>query len=108
MLWGARTAASRQRAFGREPEFGEAEPAPGGRTIRGDQGHLILGQRIASQSEVIRAIVSGDRPCCGVPAPPPARPPAGPAPATIGYGRPRPGAWPRSPGTGGKAQLSVG
>ena len=66
MLWGARTAASRQRAFGREPEFGEAEPAPGGRTIRGDQGRSMLGQRIASKSEVIRAIVSGCSRCCGV------------------------------------------
>ena len=32
--------------------------APGGRTIRGDQGHFKLGEHIASQSEVIRAIVS--------------------------------------------------
>ena len=39
---------------------------PGGRTIRGDQGHLMLGERIASQSEVIRAISSGYSPCCGV------------------------------------------
>ena len=29
----------------------------------------MLGERIASQSEVIRAIVSGYSPCCGVPAP---------------------------------------
>ena len=36
--------------------------ALGGRTIRGDQGHLVLGERIAPQSEVIRAILSGDSP----------------------------------------------
>ena len=40
---------------------------PGGRTIRGDWGHLMLGERIASQSEVLRAIMSGYSPCCGVP-----------------------------------------
>ena len=33
------------------------------RTIRGDQGHLMRGERIASQSEVFRAIVSGCSPC---------------------------------------------
>ena len=38
-----------------------------GRTTRGDQGHLTLGERIASQSEVVRAIVSGYSPCRGVP-----------------------------------------
>ena len=38
-----------------------------GRAIRGDQGHLMRGERIASQSEVIRAIVSGHSPCCGAP-----------------------------------------
>ena len=32
---------------------------------RGDQGRLMLGERIASQSEVIRAIASGCSPCCG-------------------------------------------
>ena len=40
-----------------------------GRTIRGDQGHLVRGEHIASQSEVIWAIVSGHSPCCGAPAP---------------------------------------
>ena len=42
---------------------------PGGHTIRGDQGHLMLGEHVASQSEVNRAIVSGYSPCHGVPAP---------------------------------------
>ena len=41
-----------------------------GHTIRGDiRGHLMLAERIASQSEVIRAIVSGCSPCCEGPAP---------------------------------------
>ena len=35
------------------------------RTVRDDSGHLMLGERIASQSEVIRAIVSDYSPCCG-------------------------------------------
>ena len=39
------------------------------RTIRGDQGHLMLEERIASKYEVIRAIVSDYSPCCGGPAP---------------------------------------
>ena len=33
----------------------------------------MLGERIASQSEVIRAIVSGYGSCCGGPAPPKAQ-----------------------------------
>ena len=41
---------------------------PEGRTIRGDQGHLMLEECIASQSEVIRAIVSDYGPLWG-PAP---------------------------------------
>ena len=40
---------------------------PEGRTTRGDYAHLMLGERITSQSEVIRSIVSGYSPCCGVP-----------------------------------------
>ena len=41
-----------------------------GRTARGDQGHSMLGERIAPQSEVIRAMLLEDSPCCGVgPAP---------------------------------------
>ena len=40
-----------------------------GRTIRGDQGHLMPRYRILSHSEVIRAILLEDSPCCGVPAP---------------------------------------
>ena len=38
-------------------------------TVRGDQGRLLLGQRVASKSEVIRAIVSGHSPstACAVP-----------------------------------------
>ena len=39
---------------------------PGGRTTRGDQGHLMLRERVVPQSEVIRAIVLEDSPCCGV------------------------------------------
>ena len=38
----------------------------GGRTIRGGYGHLAIGERIASQFEVIRAIVSGYSSCCGI------------------------------------------
>ena len=38
---------------------------PEGRATRVDQGHLMLEYFIASQSEVIRAIVSDYRPCCG-------------------------------------------
>ena len=45
--------------------------------VRGDHGHLMLGERIASQSEVIRAIVSGYSQCwpsaCTLPAQAPAR-----------------------------------
>ena len=40
--------------------------SPEGRTTRGDQGHLMLGERILPQSEVIRAIVLEGSPCCGV------------------------------------------
>ena len=36
-----------------------------GRRIRGDQRHSMLEERIASRSEVIRAIVSGDSPLWG-------------------------------------------
>ena len=39
----------------------------GGHTTRGDQGHLMLGERIAPYSEVIRAMVLEDSPCCGGP-----------------------------------------
>ena len=31
----------------------------------GVEGHLMLGERVAPQSEVIRAIVLEDSPCCG-------------------------------------------
>ena len=31
---------------------------------RGDQGRLVLGEHIASQPEVIRAVMSGYSPCC--------------------------------------------
>ena len=40
---------------------------------RGDQGHLALMERAAPQSEVIRAIVWEDSPCCEVGRPPRAR-----------------------------------
>ena len=40
-----------------------------GRAFRGDEGHLTLGERIASQSEVIRAIVSGYSPRLWCPGP---------------------------------------
>ena len=45
--------------------------AAAGRTTRGDYGHLMLGERILPQSEVIRAILLEYKysPCCGVPAP---------------------------------------
>ena len=36
---------------------------------RGDYGHLMLGDHNLKQSEVIRAILLKDSPCCGVPAP---------------------------------------
>ena len=36
-------------------------------TTRGGQGHLMLGERIVPQSEVIRAVLLEDSPCCGVP-----------------------------------------
>ena len=35
----------------------------GSAQTRGDPGHSMLGERIASQSEVIRAIASGHSPC---------------------------------------------
>ena len=35
-------------------------------TTRGAQGHLMLGEHIVPQSEVIRAILSEDSPCCRV------------------------------------------
>ena len=47
-------------------------------TIRGDQCHLMLDKFIASQSEVIRAIVSDHSLCCGVPHLGFRRPPATP------------------------------
>ena len=34
---------------------------------RGDWGHLMLRERIGPQSEVTRAIILEDSPCCGVP-----------------------------------------
>ena len=40
------------------------QPGTAGNTTRGVQGHLMLRERVAPQSEVIRAIVSGDSPCC--------------------------------------------
>ena len=43
---------------GREHEV-ERQHVPEGRTTRGDQGHLVLRECIASQSEVIRAILVG-------------------------------------------------
>ena len=39
------------------------------RTIRGDQGHVVPRELVLSQSEVTRAILLGDSPCCAVPAP---------------------------------------
>ena len=38
----------------------------GGRATRGGQGHLVPGERVLSQSEVIRAILLENSPCCGV------------------------------------------
>ena len=38
-----------------------------GHTTRGDQGHLMLRQPIMQSTEVIRAIILEDSPCCGVP-----------------------------------------
>ena len=38
-----------------------------GNTARGDRGHLVLRERVAPQSEVIRAILSEDSPRCGGP-----------------------------------------
>ena len=55
MLWGARTVGSHAPA---------ASSGPEGHKIRGDLGHL---ERIASQSELIGAIVLEDSPCCGGP-----------------------------------------
>ena len=43
------------------------ELACGLQEVRGDKCHLMLYFFIASQSEVIRAIVSDYSPCCGVP-----------------------------------------
>ena len=40
--------------------------SPGGRTARGNQGHLMLRERGLSQSGVIGAILSEGSPCCGV------------------------------------------
>ena len=34
-------------------------------TTRGDQGHLMPRERVAPHSEVIRAVVLEDSPCCG-------------------------------------------
>ena len=42
--------------------------APGGRTIRGGQGHFGARQRVLSQSEAIRAILLEYSPCCEGPA----------------------------------------
>ena len=39
--------------------------SPGGRTTRGDWGHLVRRERIALQSEVIMAILLKDSPCGG-------------------------------------------
>ena len=36
-------------------------------TARGGQGHLVLRERTAPQSEVTRAMLLEDSPCCGVP-----------------------------------------
>ena len=41
--------------------------APEGYATRGDQGHLMLWERIVPQSEVIRAIFVEDSLCCGFP-----------------------------------------
>ena len=38
--------------------------SPWAHTTRGDQGHLMLKERVAPQPEVIRAIVSEGSPCC--------------------------------------------
>ena len=51
------------RVRGRRPRTRESE----GHTPRGDSGYLMLGERVALQPEVIRAIVLEDSPCCGVP-----------------------------------------
>ena len=53
-------------------------PAEGHKT-RGDQGHLVRRERLASQSVVIRPILLEDSPCGGGPAPAQADPPAPPA-----------------------------
>ena len=62
-------AAGRERA--RPADATRGPPAlvlPGGHTIRGDQqGHLLLRERVAPQSEVIRAIFWEDSPCCEAP-----------------------------------------
>ena len=50
----------------RRVELEELDDVPGGRTIRGDWGHLMPMDRILPQSEVIRAIVVEYSPCCGV------------------------------------------
>ena len=47
--------------------FIAATKVTGGRTTRGGQGHLVLREHIAPQSEVIRAIFLEDSPCCGGP-----------------------------------------
>ena len=54
--------------------------------IRGNQGHLMLKERIAPQSEVIRAILLEDSPCCGGPAP--GREQLGPLGQQVGLGLP--------------------
>ena len=58
-------------AEAKKPPNGATSDAntPEGHATRGDYGHLMIEECIASQSEVIRAIVSGYSPCCGVPAP---------------------------------------
>ena len=58
------------RCGGWSPTWSRTCRLPEGHMIRGDQCHLMLECFIASQSEVIRAIVSDYSPCCGVPAPP--------------------------------------
>ena len=49
--------------------LGRGDDALSTHAIRGDLGHWMLRKRIATQSEVIWAIVLEDSPCCGGPAP---------------------------------------
>ena len=66
-ICGVEQPASRQRRLAQADEGRDGVHHSEGRTIRGDEGHLMLGERIASQSEVIGDIVSGYSMFRGVP-----------------------------------------